>query len=108
TFHKHAGIPVPGIELVTEGKFWNPEEFKPYRLVASILKTIRRLYPDLSLWTTPPYEYEYERVPIDVITGGRRFREWVEDPHTEWEPFMHEITQDETQWQEYSRRWWLY
>lgn len=108
TFHKHAGIPVPGIELVTEGKFWNPEEFKPYRLVASILKTIRSLYPDLPLWTTPPYEYEYERVPIDVITGGRRFREWVEDPHTDWEPFMREITQDETQWQEYSRRWRLY
>lgn len=108
TFHKHAGVPVPGIELVTEGKFWNPEAFKPYRLVASVLKTIRRLYPDHPLWTTPPYEYEYDRTPIDVITGGTRFREWVEDPHADWESLLLEITQDEQQWREYSRGWWLY
>ena len=108
TFHKHAGIPTNGIELVTEGRFWDPDKFRPYRLIAALLKGIHFLYPDLPLWTDPPYEYEYDRIPIDVITGGYRFRRWVEDSHAHWEDLEVSMQQDEKQWRELSQQSWLY
>ncbi len=108
TFHKHAGIPTAGIELVTEGHFWHPDQFRPYRLIAALLKAIHVLHPDIPLWTDPPYEYEYDRKPIDVITGGYRFRRWIEDANAEWEDLEVPLRVDEEQWREISCRSWLY
>lgn len=108
TFHKHAGVPVPGLDLITEGRFWNPHQFRPYRLVAAILRAIRELHPAVELWTRPPYEYEFDRTPIDVITGGTRFRQWVEDPQRPWSEIATAIATDERRWYEESRPWWLY
>ncbi len=108
TFHKHARVPTGGIELVTEGRFWEPEYFRPYRLVAAVLKAIRTLHPDIALWSSPPYEYEFERVPVDVITGGTRFREWVEGTTTIWADLCEALNAEEAAWRVESRRWWLY
>jgi uncharacterized protein YbbC (DUF1343 family) len=44
--------------------------FLPYRTGIEIIRTIRRMYPDLFMWKKPPYEYEYERLPIEVLLGG--------------------------------------
>ena len=35
---------------------------------------------DSSIWRSHEYEYERNRLPIDVITGGPRLREWVDNP----------------------------
>ncbi|HKK48150.1 MAG TPA: hypothetical protein VJ932_03595, partial [Alkalispirochaeta sp.] len=108
TFHKHTGIPTNGIELVTEGRFWDPATFRPYRLVAALLKAIHSRYPELPLWTNPPYEYEYDRRPFDVITGGYRLRRWIEDPCSRWEDLDAEMQHDENHWKELSPRSWVY
>lgn len=108
TFHKHAHIPTGGIELVTEGRFWQPTRFRPYRLVAAVLKAIRTLHPDVELWSSPPYEYEHERIPVDVITGGLRFREWVEGATTKWADLAEASAADEEAWRTESSRWRLY
>lgn len=108
TFHKHAGIPTGGIEIVTEGKFYDPELFRPYRLVTTILKAIRTRHPDITLWTEPPYEYEFERTPIDVITGGTRYRKWIEDDSADWNSIDEVMTKEENEWRRESRRWWIY
>ena len=81
TFHKHVGKLCEGIHIHTEGPLHHPEEFKPWRLMALLFKSIRRLYPDYCLWRDFPYEYENGRPAIDVINGGSRLRAWVDDPH---------------------------
>jgi uncharacterized protein YbbC (DUF1343 family) len=79
TFHKHAGALCSGLMVHAEGKFYGHEAFKPWRLQALAFKAIRRLYPDYAIWRDFAYEYEFERLAIDVINGGPGLREWVDD-----------------------------
>ena len=79
TFHKHAGQLCAGIQIHTEGPGYDHEAFRPWRLQALAFKALRRLRPDYPLWRDFPYEYERERLAIDVINGGPRLRAWVDD-----------------------------
>jgi len=79
TFHKHAGNLCSGLMIHAEGQFYNHAAFRPWRLQALAFKAIRRLCPDYSLWRDFPYEYEFDRLAIDVINGGPALREWVDD-----------------------------
>jgi uncharacterized protein YbbC (DUF1343 family) len=79
TFHKHVGRLCNGVHIHAEGKFYDHEAFKPWRLQALAFKAIRRLYPDYDLWRDFPYEYEFGKLPIDVINGSPLLREWVDD-----------------------------
>jgi hypothetical protein len=63
-----------------EGQFYDHHAFRPWRLQALAFKAIRTLYPDYPLWRDFPYEYEFERLAIDVINGGPALREWVDNP----------------------------
>jgi len=79
TFHKHAGKLCSGVQIHTEGPSYDHAAFKPWRLVALAFKAIRRLHPDYPLWRDFAYEYEHGKPAIDVINGGPRLREWVDD-----------------------------
>ncbi len=83
TFHKHAGMLCNGLMIHAEGAFYNHDAFRPWRLQALAFKAIRRLYPDYQIWRDFPYEYEFERLAIDVINGGPALREWVDDRQAE-------------------------
>lgn len=52
--------------------------FLPYRTSVAILGTIIRSYPGSFEWLPPPYEYETEKWPIDIISGGSTLREQLE------------------------------
>lgn len=79
TFHKHAGDLCNGLMIHAEGQFYNHQTFRPWRLQALAFKAVRRLYPDYPLWRDFPYEYEFDRLAIDVINGGPTLRDWVDD-----------------------------
>jgi uncharacterized protein YbbC (DUF1343 family) len=93
TFHKHAGTLCNGLMIHAEGAFYlcnglmihaegafyDHLRFRPWRLQALAFKAIRRLYPDYELWRDFPYEYEFDRLAIDVINGGSALRDWVDD-----------------------------
>ncbi len=79
TFHKHAGQLCNGLMIHAEGPFYDHHAFQPWRLQALAFKAIRRIYPDYPLWRDFAYEYEFERLAIDVINGGPALREWVDD-----------------------------
>jgi len=53
--------------------------FKPWRLFALAFKALRRLRPDYPIWRDFPYEYENDRLAIDVINGSDLLRRWVDD-----------------------------
>jgi len=80
TFHKHVGELCRGVFIHAEGPFYDHEAFKPWRLQALAFKAIRRLDPDHGLWRDFPYEYEFDKLAIDVINGSPLLREWVDDP----------------------------
>ena len=80
TFHKHAGQLCSGLMVHAEGKFYDHHAFRPWRLQALAFKAIRNLYPDYPIWRDFPYEYEFDRLAIDVINGGPALREWVDNP----------------------------
>ena len=79
TFHKYAGKLCHGVQIHTENPGYDHRTFKPWRLQALAFKAIRVLYPNYPLWRDFPYEYEHERLAIDVINGSPLLREWVDD-----------------------------
>jgi len=75
TFHKHAGKVCGGAQIhVTERKI-----FRPFKTAAAILKTVRELYSKNFSWSQPPYEYEKNLPPIDILAGTDRFRKDIEN-----------------------------
>jgi len=98
TFHKHAGTLCHGLMIHAEGPFYQHEAFRPWRLQALAFKAIRTLYPDYDLWRDFPYEYEFERLAIDVINGGPALRQWVDDPATTPADLDAVAGRDEAQW----------
>ena len=78
TFHKHVGKLCNGLMIHAEGRFYDHEAFRPWRLQSLVFKAIRRLYPDYDLWRDFPYEYAFGKLPIDVINGSPLLREWVD------------------------------
>jgi uncharacterized protein YbbC (DUF1343 family) len=79
TFHKHVGELCRGVFIHAEGPFYDHESFKPWRLQSLAFKAIRNLYPDYDLWRDFPYEYEFDKLAIDVINGSELLREWVDN-----------------------------
>jgi uncharacterized protein YbbC (DUF1343 family) len=79
TFHKHVGKLCSGVQIHAEGPNYDHFRFKPWRIQALALKAIRRLYPDYPLWRNFPYEYERDKLAIDIINGSPLLREWVDE-----------------------------
>lgn len=98
TFHKHAGKLCSGLQIHTDNHAYRHERFKPYRIAALLLKSVRLEYPDYPLWRDFPYEYETERLAIDLLTGGTFLREWVDDPAAEPADLEARLVPDETAW----------
>ncbi|MGP1677541.1 MAG: exo-beta-N-acetylmuramidase NamZ family protein, partial [Burkholderiales bacterium] len=80
TFHKHAGTLCAGVQIHVEDAAYDHNAFRPWRLLALVFKALRTLRPDYALWRDFAYEYERERLAIDVINGGELLRRWVDDP----------------------------
>jgi uncharacterized protein YbbC (DUF1343 family) len=81
TFHKHFGKLCAGIQIHVDDPSYDHESFRPWRLIALAFKALRLLRPDYDLWRNFPYEYEHDRLAIDLINGSELLREWVDDPN---------------------------
>ncbi len=58
------------------------QKFRPFEAGVHLLCKIAKLYPKGFHWKYPPYEYEYERMPIDLIAGTSNLRETIDlKPH---------------------------
>src|SRR6266480_1713257 len=66
TFHKFAGELCAGAQLHVTDR----NTFEPFRVGVAIIKHIRKTYPDKFQWKQPPYEYEWKRLPIEILIGG--------------------------------------
>ena len=74
TSNKWAGQICSGFQVhVTD-----PAAFRPYRTSLALLQAVIHLYPGLFQYKDPPYEYEYERLPMDMILGDIKMRKSLE------------------------------
>jgi uncharacterized protein YbbC (DUF1343 family) len=73
-FHKWAGERCRGFQIhVTDKRL-----YRPYLVTLAILSLIAGLNPEDFAWKEPPYEYDFERLPADLIMGSKAVREAVE------------------------------
>jgi uncharacterized protein YbbC (DUF1343 family) len=100
TFHKHAGKLCAGVQIHVDDHAYDHDAFRPWRLIALALKALRQLHPDYPLWRNFAYEYERERLAIDVINGSTALREWVDDFAATPADLDKLASQDEKAWRE--------
>ncbi|MDG5814806.1 DUF1343 domain-containing protein [Chitinispirillales bacterium ANBcel5] len=75
TFHKWHGCFCNGFQIhVTD-----PSLFHPVETTAAILNAVISTAPDEFEWKQPPYEYEHEKMPIDILSGDTSFRTSIEN-----------------------------
>jgi len=108
TFHKHVHQLCSGLHIHAEGRFYDHQAFRPWRLQALGFKAIRALYPGYDLWRDFPYEYAFGKLPIDVINGGPALREWVDDAGAALGDLDALASPDEEAWREERRPYLLY
>ncbi|WEK47053.1 MAG: DUF1343 domain-containing protein [Candidatus Andeanibacterium colombiense] len=108
TFHKHQGELCSALMIHAEGPFYDHAKFRPWRLQALVFKAIRALYPDYEIWRDFPYEYEFDRLAIDVINGGPAMREWVDNRSAKPDDLDRVALADEAAWREETARLLLY
>jgi uncharacterized protein YbbC (DUF1343 family) len=74
TFQKHAGQACGGVQVHVTDR----ETFEPVIAGIGIVKTAFDMYGEQFRWKDPPYEYEYDRNPFDLISGTSKVREAIE------------------------------
>lgn len=57
----------------------DPIKYKPYYSSLKLLQAVFQCYKNDFAWKLPPYEYEFEKYPIDLITGNPAIRSAVEN-----------------------------
>ena len=108
TFHKHQKKLCQGFQIHTDGAFHDEALFKPYRLVALFFKSIRELYPSYEIWRNFPYEYEVDRLAIDLINGSDFLRKWVDEKSSKVQELEYECNKSEQEWAMERKSYLLY
>jgi uncharacterized protein YbbC (DUF1343 family) len=74
TFHKFSGEICGGCFIHVADRMF----FEPVLTGIAILQSFLRLYPEHFAYKDPPYEYEHERLPIDLLLGSTPIRKALE------------------------------
>ena len=74
TFQKHARQTCGG----SQAHVTDRNAFEPVRVAVEMLDEFRRQDPAKFAWRQPPYEYEHEKMPIDILYGSTALRDAVE------------------------------
>ncbi len=100
TFHKWAGRQCRGFQIhVTE-----PAKFDSYLFTLSLLSAMTRIHSADFQWKEPPYEYEFERLPADLIIGDSNVRKAVEqgaspgDMQAMWHMELERFKEERRKW----------
>ena len=74
TFQKHARTACGGCQIHVLDR----TAFKPVLTGVAIIDEMRAADPGAFAWKQPPYEYEHDKEPIDVIAGSPSFRRAID------------------------------
>ncbi|MFP3980475.1 MAG: exo-beta-N-acetylmuramidase NamZ domain-containing protein [Desulfobacterales bacterium] len=70
TSGKWAQTPCSGFQIHVTDRY----QFEPYTTSLKLLSAVLACHPDELAWKAPPYEYEWEKLPFDLITGDPEIR----------------------------------
>jgi uncharacterized protein YbbC (DUF1343 family) len=74
TFQKHAKETCGGCQIhVTDRR-----SFRPVRAAVELIEECRRQSPARFAWRQPPYEYEHDKEPIDILYGTDQLRTTID------------------------------
>jgi len=94
TFHKHARQSCGGCQIHVLDR----EAFRPVLTGVALVAAFRAADPERFRWRDPPYEYEHEKLPFDILAGSSELRQQieagtpVEDIARSWEPAVADFT----------------
>ena len=74
TFQKHAKQPCGGCQIHVTDR----HAFEPVITGVALIDMFRRVDPARFAWRQPPYEYEHDKMPIDILAGSDVLRQQVE------------------------------
>jgi uncharacterized protein YbbC (DUF1343 family) len=74
TFQKHARETCGGCQLHVTSR----TDFRPVRTAVELIDECRRQSPAQFAWRRPPYEYEHDKEPIDILYGTDRLRTTID------------------------------
>jgi uncharacterized protein YbbC (DUF1343 family) len=74
TFHKHARTSCGGCQIHVLDR----SAFRPVATAVGLLGVFRAAGSAAFAWRDPPYEYEHQKLPIDILAGSSRLREQIE------------------------------
>jgi len=75
TFNKHRGEICGGFQMHITDR----EKFCPVKTIVFFISLVKKLYPDSFSWKNPPYEYEFDKMPIDVLWGDSSLRGTIDN-----------------------------
>lgn len=78
TFQKHQGQLCGGAQIHVTDR----NAFFPVLTGVAVIHAIYRLYPESFFWKQPPYEYEAEKLPIDILAGTDELRSQIEQGYS--------------------------
>jgi uncharacterized protein YbbC (DUF1343 family) len=93
TFHKHAKTACGGCQIHVRDRV----AFRPVETGVALLDAFRASDPSRFLWRDPPYEYEHEKMPIDILAGSAELRQQIDrgiparDIAASWQPAVAEF-----------------
>jgi len=74
TFHKHAKRTCGGCQIHVNDRAC----FQPVLTGVALIATLRAASPSTFAWRPPPYEYEHEKLPFDILAGTPSLRAQIE------------------------------
>ena len=74
TFQKHTRVPCGGCQIHVTSRW----DFEPVKAGVAVMRACYGLGPDQFKWREPPYEYEHDKMPIDILAGSTELREQIE------------------------------
>jgi uncharacterized protein YbbC (DUF1343 family) len=74
TFQKHARTACGGCQIHVTDR----DAFRPVLTGAALIQMFLKSSPATFAWRQPPYEYEHEKLPIDILAGSSRLRQQIE------------------------------
>jgi uncharacterized protein YbbC (DUF1343 family) len=75
TFQKHAKETCGGCQIHVLDR----RQFRPLGAAVELMAEFKRQDPVLFPWREPPYEYEHDKQPIDILYGSDRLRKAIDE-----------------------------
>jgi uncharacterized protein YbbC (DUF1343 family) len=88
TFQKHARTTCGGCQIHVLDR----RTFRPVLVGVALIREFHAVAPDRFGWRPPPYEYEHEKMPIDILAGSSALRQQIgsgvplEEIEASWKP----------------------